>query len=164
MGRSIVAFALALLATSPAAGQCVRSEQGTYSFGMRLSPRAGIRCLMIADVYDGASCEPSRRTWSVELGCNESRRMAISDRGRLVSILAPRTSQPAWDIVRVCWHDGTAVRYGSARAEELTSLRRARVSFDGSTVRFESRGQEPVRVPFETIEALVEPRGRPRDH
>ena len=77
-----------------ARAECRSSPSAAHSYETRLSPRAGILCLYIADVYAGGACE-GEPAWSVELSCGETSRLAVTDHGRLISILAPRATSPS---------------------------------------------------------------------
>src|SRR3978361_341272 len=77
-----------LLTAGEAVAACRTSASGNYSFETRLRPGPGRLCRMTVEVFDGRSCGPTPR-WQALLPCDQTQRMAISDRGRLVSILTP---------------------------------------------------------------------------
>lgn len=140
------ALSFVALSLAPArASACTASAGGGASYEVRLSPRAGVLCLMIVTAYEGASCEPAREIGSREVGCNVTRRLAITENGALVSILAPRTSHRDWAILQV-----TSLRAPpSTRALRLDDLAETaslagtvRVSFEGASVVFRGRGGE----------------------
>src|SRR5687767_6386910 len=97
MRLSLVLLLLAL--PSAARAECRSSPNGLFSYDLRVSPRAGGMCLHIVELHHGAGC--AQLTAEIELACNETRRMAVTDRGYLVSVLAPRASEREWSIVRV---------------------------------------------------------------
>ncbi len=138
-----------------ARADCRDSTGGTYSVEIRLSPAAGCLCLMSVSVFEGPGCAADHRLWGATRGCNETDRMAVTDRGRLVSILAPATSHPEWSIVAVLeWHDGR-VRTHRLALEDLpetaglTGVVRPR--FEGAAIRF----APDVLVPFERLEDVA---------
>ena len=101
--RRLVTFALALaavLAAPDVARACAASASGTWSFEVRLSPRAGTLCLQYVELHHDATCEgePESR---FEVSCGETHRAAVTDDGVYVSVLAPRASHQSWPIVRV---------------------------------------------------------------
>lgn len=135
-----------------ARADCRDSAGGAYSVEIRLSPAAGCLCLMSVSVFEGPDCATDRRLWGATRGCNETDRMAVTDGGRLVSILAPATSHPEWSIVAVLeWRDGR-VRTHRLALEDLpetaglTGVVRPR--FEGAAIRF----APDVLVPFERLE------------
>ena len=146
------------VAPRTARAECMSSPSAAHSYQTRLSPRAGILCLYIADVYAGGACE-GEPAWSVELSCGETSRLAVTDRGRLISILAPRASRPEWNIVRITTRDRAPVRIPLGDLPGASALRGAvRLDFDGGALRLRSRAGE-VRVTFDALEALAEPTG-----
>ncbi len=146
-------FAASLMPVT-AHADCRSSAGRTYSFATHLSPAAGILCLYVVDVFEGPSCDASARRWSTTRGCNETRRMAVTDAGSLISILAPRASRRDWPILRVLRFDGERVVERSIRLGDLPGVPAngtVRLSFEGAAVRIDGRGGS-TRVPFESIE------------
>jgi hypothetical protein len=152
----------ALLAVAPIArsqdAACATSPSRTFSSDTHLSPRAGGACLTIVTVYDGAACEPARRSWSAELGCSESRRIRVTDRGRLVSILAPRARNPLWPILRIFTPDGDAVRRTSLRLRDVPGtaglVGRVTMTFEGASVVMASRDAR-ASLTLDVVETLT---------
>jgi hypothetical protein len=156
---------LSALVPSVAAAECRPSPTGARSVDTRLSPRAGYLCIHTVHVYAGAACEGVPE-WSIDLACGQTSRLAITDGGQLISILAPRARSRDWAILAVI--ERSAAASSSPRSRPLASGVRlrlrdlpgtealrgaARVDFDGASVRF--RGNVEVRVPFDRIEALA---------
>jgi hypothetical protein len=152
---------LALLAVgcpSARAQSCSASIGNAFSYDTRVSPRAGVVCLFVVTVYEGASCEAEHRRWSGELGCNEARRMRVTDAGRLVSILAPRASNRLWPIVRVFTAEGATMRRLSFRLVDLPGAAAlhgtVRMTFEGENLVMTARdGTHAVAIA--TLETLI---------
>lgn len=149
-------LALAILAaTRPAHAECRASPSGVHSFDLRVSARAGGMCLHVVDVYAGVGC--AGLEWSVTLACNFTERLAITDHGRLISILAPYAARRDWDILRVTGPAGSAFLPlgelpGVAELDGTVA-----VAFAGAALRL--HGNEELHVSFDAIEALAEARG-----
>ncbi len=161
MTRALGVLALLTCVALPARAQeCVASAAGAFSHDVRVSPRAVGACLYVVTVYEGASCEAARRTWSAELGCSEARRMRVTDRGRLVSILAPRVANPLWPIVRVFAQQGTGVSRVSLRLRDIAGTEAlrgpARMAFEGTSLVMTARAATR-RVEIDVIEAIRPP-------
>lgn len=146
-----------LLAPFGASAQCRSSPAGAYSLDLRLSPRAGVRCLHITDVYAGASCA-SVPEWSIELHCSRTSRIAVTDTGRLISVLAPRASRRDWNILHVVGRDRRPVwvRLGDVPGIEMLTGT-VTLEFDGGSVWMRTRRGE-ARASFASIEARAGPR------
>lgn len=158
--RTLV-LALVLLLPSAVSAQCHASPGRSRSIGMRLSPRAGIQCLHIVDVYAGAACEGAPE-WSIELHCSQTSRIAVTDGGRLISILAPRASRLEWNILHVVGRDQRAVWIRLRDVPGREALRGTlALDFDGAAVRMRARSAE-ARATFDAIEALAATRGAGR--
>src|SRR4051812_33173356 len=100
---AILALLLAgLLVAAKAAAACRGSASGNYSFDTRPRPGPGRECRMTVDVFDGRACSPTPR-WHALLPCDQTERMAISDRGRLISILTPLAKRRDLNVIRVTW-------------------------------------------------------------
>jgi hypothetical protein len=157
MRPSLTVVLLTVAWASTANAECRASASGAFSFDVRLSPLAGRACLMDVTVFAGPSCEPARRQWSSTRGCNETDRMAVTDRGDLVSILAPATSHRDWAIVSVIeWRSGrvTAATLALQDLPGAGTLRGVvRPVFDGAAIRL----APDVLVSFETLESIPAP-------
>jgi hypothetical protein len=155
MRTTIVILLATLLWSPPSRAQCRASASATYSLQIRLSPAAGGACLMVAEVFAGPDCRPDQSRWSETFGCNVTDRMAVTDRGNLVSILAPATAHRDWSIVAVhSWRDGRVVGTWLSLdeipgTEALHGV--VRPVFDGAAVRF----SDDVAVTFEVLEAAT---------
>jgi hypothetical protein len=150
---TIVLVAATTLFASPVAAACRASANGAHSFDTRLTPVAGQVCRMTVDVFAGTSCgQPAR--WQVKLPCDQAGKTAISNQGRLISILLPRTKSQDLNVIRVTW--GTE-KFALANLRKLTapSLLRGevRIDFDGDNLRL--KGDRTVVIPFETVRKLV---------
>lgn len=157
--RSAIALAMLLAVVAPIARaeeSCVPSASGAFAFAVHVSPRAGGACRMIATVYEG-TCEPLRERWHAELGCSETRRMVVTDNGRLVSILAPRATNPLWPIVRIFESASDSVLRRSLRLSDIpgTEELRApvRMTFEGATLVMTTR-RARATVAISDIEEL----------
>lgn len=155
MRTAIAVLVASLFWAAAAAAECRDSANGSYSFDVQLSPAAGCLCLMSVSVFEGPGCAADRRSWGETLGCSLTDRMAMTDGGRLVSILAPATAHPEWSIVAVLeWSDGR-VRTRRLALEDLpetaglTGVVRPR--FEGAAIRF----SDDVLVPFARLEAAT---------
>ena len=72
---------------------------------------------MTVDVFTGGSCaQPAR--WHVVVPCDQTRQMAISNKGRLISILVPRMKRRDLNVVRVSW---SGEKYAWATLAKLTA-------------------------------------------
>ena len=100
---SVVLIAVGLaLVSARASATCRPSANGSHSFDSRLSPIAGQVCRMTVAVFAGASCaEPA--LWQVRLPCDQASQTAISNQGRLISILLPRTKSLDLNVIRITW-------------------------------------------------------------
>ena len=155
MRITIAVVVSSLFWAAAAEAQCRDSTGGTYSADIRLSPAAGCLCLMSVSVFEGPGCRTEARLWTDTRGCNETDRIAVTDHGHLVSILAPATSHPEWSIVSILeWRDGR-VRAHRLALEDLpetaglTGVVRPR--FEGAAIRF----SPDVLVTFEHLEAAA---------
>ncbi len=119
--RFSIAIGLCVLGLSLApsgALACDASASGTWSYDVRVSPRAGMLCLFIVDLHRGATCA-GEATQSFEVSCGETHRAAITDEGAFVSVLAPRASRRTWNAVRVFEVDGSSVVARTLTLEQL---------------------------------------------
>ena len=150
----LLAAALALAAASErsAWAACRAAANKTFSFDTRLTPVAGQVCRMTVDVFAGGTCGPQPR-WSVMLPCDQASNTAISNNGRLISILLPRTKSQDLNVIRITW--GTE-KFALANLRKLTGaspLRgEVRIDFDGDGLRL--KADRTVVIPFETVRKL----------
>jgi hypothetical protein len=149
---TITALAAAALVAALAPGAraaCRASQNKAHSFDTRLTPVAGQVCRMTVDVFAGGSCGAPAK-WQVMLPCDQAGNTAISNNGRLMSILLPRTKDQDLNVIRVTW--GPA-KFALANLRKLTGgspLRgEVRIDFDGDNLRL--RADRTVVMPFETV-------------
>jgi hypothetical protein len=119
----------------------------------RLSPVAGQVCRMTVEVFAGGTCgQPPR--WQVVLPCDQASKTAISNQGRLISILLPRTKSQDLNVIRITW--GTE-KFALANLKRLTGkspLRgEVRIDFDGDALRL--KADRTVVIPFEEARKLA---------
>jgi len=150
----LAVFALAALGFAPAraSAACRASANGAHSFDTKLTPVAGQVCRMTVAVSAGATCaQPAR--WQVLLPCDQASQTAISNNGRLISILLPRTKSQDLNVIRITW--GTE-KFALANLRKLTGqspLRaEVRIDFDGDNLRL--KADRTVVIPFETVRKL----------
>ena len=158
LAGSLLFAGLALAA--PRAGAAARaSANGAFSFDTRLKPVAGQVCRMTVEVFAGAACgQPPR--WQVMLPCDQAGRTAISNNGRLISILLPRTKSQDLNVIRVTWG---SEKFALANLRKLTPpgpgqsqspLRgEVRIDFDGDGLRL--KADRTFVIPFETVRKLT---------
>jgi len=119
-----------------------------------VSPAAGYLAICDLTLYEGASCAPERARGSTRTSCHDDR-LAVTDDGTFVDILAPRTSRRAWNIVHV-FTVGEHARSVSLRLADLPATEALsgsiRVLPAPGGVLFRDRRSE-VLVPFETLVA-----------
>ena len=154
----LIAAALALAA--PRAGAaCRASANAAFSFDTRLKPVAGQVCRMTVEVFAGGACgQPPR--WQVILPCDQAGHTAISNNGRLISILLPRTKSQDLNVIRVTWG---SEKFALANLRKLTPpgpgpgqspLRgEVRIDFDGDGLRL--KADRTFVIPFETVRKLT---------
>jgi hypothetical protein len=146
---SLVLFAGLGAFASTARAECRRSTSGAFSADVRWSPMSGRACFSDVRAFDGPSCGGTPR-FAITLGCDETRRMIVSDEGRLVSLLAARAVRRDREIVRVFTLDGDALAVRSVRLDELPIAgARPRLSLDARRLR-----ASRARVPIATLERL----------
>lgn len=108
---------------------------------------------MTVDVFDGRACGATPR-WSALLPCDQTERMAISDRGRLVSILAPVAKRRDLNAVRVTW---SRERWAWVTLDKLAGEKPfkgpVRLSFEGDALKLAA--DRTVVLPFETVRQLA---------
>ena len=141
---------------SAARAECRASANGAFSFDLHVSAQAGGACLIDVDVFAGSDCRPDERRWGDTRGCNETERMAITDAGDLVAILAPATSHRDWSIVLVLsWRDErvVATRLALEDLPDTAALHGVvRPVFEGAAIRFSPE----VLITFAALESLAE--------
>ena len=142
-----------LLGGSGAAAACHTSASGAHSFDTRLTPGPGRLCRMTVDVFDGRSCGAEPR-WHALLPCDQTERLAISDRGRLISILASVPKHRALNVLRVTW---SAERWAWVTLEKLAGGKpftgTVRLAFEGDALKVTA--DRTVVIPFETVRQLA---------
>ena len=88
------------------------------------------------------------------LPCDQASQTAISNNGRLISILLPRTKSQDLNVIRVTW--GTE-KFALANLRKLTRrdpLRgEVRLDFDGDGLRL--KADRTLVIPFETVRKLT---------
>ena len=151
---SALLAALVLVLIAPRGwAACRASANGAHSYDTRLSPIAGQACRMTVDVFAGGTCGPQPR-WSVMLPCDQAGNTAISNNGRLISILLPRTKSQDLNVIRVTW--GTE-KFALANLRKRTAgspLRgEVRIDFDGDGLRL--KADRTVVIPFEQVRKLA---------
>ncbi len=142
-----------LLVAADAVAACRVSASGNVSFDTRLTPGPARVCRMTVDVFDGRSCGPTPR-WHALLPCDQTERMAISDRGRLISLLTPLAKRRDLNVVRVTWR---ADRWAWVTLDKLggpTPFRLpVRLAFQGDALKLTA--ERTVVIPFETVRQLA---------
>jgi len=142
-----------LLAAAEAAAACRVSASGKYSFDTRISPGPGRQCRMTVEVFDGRSCGPTPR-WHALLPCDQTERMAISDRGRLISILTPLARRRDLNVIRVTWR---VDRWAWVTLDKLAGPKPfkgpVRLAFEGDALKLTA--DRTVVIPFETVRQLA---------
>ena len=141
------------LAAPRAGATCRASANKAFSFDTRLKPVPGQVCRMAVDVFAGGACgQPPR--WQVVLPCDQAGQTAISNNGRLISILLPRTKSQDLNVIRVTWG---SEKFALANLRKLTlqsPLRgEVRIDFDGDGLRL--KADRTVVIPFETVRKLT---------
>ena len=138
--------------TSTAGATCKASASGAFSFDSRLKPEPRL-CRMTVEVFVGASCAASP-AWQVVLPCDQVKNTAISDRGRLISILTPVATRPDLNALRVTW---SPTKYAWVRLAKLTADRpvkgSVKLSFEGDALAL-TAGPKRL-IPFETVRHLA---------
>ena len=150
----IAAIAAALaLGSTRASATCRAAANAAHSFDTRLSPVAAQVCRMTVDVFAGGSCAAPAR-WQVMLPCDQASKTAISNQGRLISILLPRTKSQDLNVIRVTW--GTE-KFAFANLRKLTVQNplhgEVRLDFEGDGLRL--KADRTVLLPFETVRKLT---------
>ena len=156
MGRIVGTLVLAVAATvsAPRAqAACRASENKAHSFDTRLAPGAGRVCRMAVDVFAGGTCGAPAK-WQVMLPCDQAKQTAISNNGRLISILLPRTKSQELNVIRVTWG---AAKFALASLQKLTAGNplkgEVHLDFDGDSLRL--KADKTLVIPFETVRKLT---------
>jgi hypothetical protein len=151
----LAVFALVALGFAPAraSAACRASANGAHSFDTKLTPVAGQVCRMTVAVSAGATCaQPAR--WQVLLPCDQASQTAISNNGRLISILLPRTKSQDLNVIRVTWG---SEKFALANLKKLTGANplrgEVRIDFDGDALRL--KADRTLVIPFEQVRKLV---------
>jgi hypothetical protein len=151
---AVLAAGVAFVSVSaPAQAACRASENRAHSFDTRLTPVPGQVCRMTVDVFAGGACGAPAK-WQVILPCDQTANTAISNNGRLISILLPRTKSQDLNVVRVTWGP---TKFALANLRKLAGgnpLRgEVRIDFDGDNLRL--RADRTVVMPFETVRKTI---------
>jgi hypothetical protein len=148
----LVAVSLALVPAGASAA-CRASANGAHSYDTKLTPVPGQVCRMTVAVSAGGACAQPPR-WQVLLPCDQASQTAISNNGRLISILLPRTKSQDLNVIRVTW--GTE-KFALANLKKLAGqspLRgEVRIDFEGDALRL--RADRTLVIPFEQVRKLV---------
>jgi hypothetical protein len=153
MRSALFVLAVATLVPAGAMATCRPSASGAHSFDTQLRPVAGQVCRMTVAVSAGGACAQPPR-WQVLLPCDQASQTAISNNGRLISILLPRTKSQDLNVIRVTW--GTE-KFALANLPKLTGPRplrgEVRIDFDGDALRL--KADRILVIPFEQVRKLV---------
>jgi hypothetical protein len=149
---AVAAAALVPIA-SDASAACRASAGRTHSFDTRLTPVAGQVCRMTVEVFAGGACgQPAR--WQVMLPCDQASKTAISNQGRLISILLPRTKSQDLNVIRVTWGPEKFALANLRKLTGATPLRgEVRIDFDGDGLRL--KADRTLVIPFEQVRKLA---------
>jgi hypothetical protein len=151
--RILVVLLAGALVAGEASAACRVSAQGNYSFDTRLHPGPARVCRMTAEVYDGPSCGTTPR-WRAVLPCDQTKLMAISNRGRLISILAPVATRRDLNAVRVTWR---VDRWAWVTLDKLAGKNPfkgpVRLAFEGDALKLTA--DRTAVIPFETVRQLA---------
>lgn len=154
MRGSVVLIVVGMaLVSARASAACRASANGSHSFDSRLSPIAGQVCRMTVAVFAGPSCaEPA--LWQVRLPCDQASQTAISNQGRLISILLPRTKDLNLNVIRITW---SSEKFALANLRKLMPKNpprgEVRLDFDGDGLRL--KADRTLVIPFETVRKLT---------
>jgi hypothetical protein len=150
----VVAATVMMAVVAPrASAACRASANKSFSFDSHLKPVPGQVCRMMVEVFSGGACGAPAR-WQVMLPCDQAGQSAISNNGRLISILLPRTKSQDLNVIRVTWG---SEKFALANLRKLTAqspLRgEVRIDFDGDGLRL--KADRTVVIPFETVRKLA---------
>jgi hypothetical protein len=148
----LIAAGLALAAPRTEAA-CRASANGAHSVDTRVSAAPGGVCQMITDVFAGGTCGGPPR-WSIRLPCDQTKLMAISNNGRLVSILNARTKRRDLNVVRITWSPEKYAWANLAKLEGANPFKgEVKLSFDGDALKLTA--DRTVVIPFETLRKQI---------
>jgi len=137
----------------PARAACRASENKAHSFDTRLTPVAQAVCRMTVEVFAGGSCG-APATWAVLLPCDQTANTAISNNGRLISILLPRTNNQDLNVIRVTWGPEKFALANLRKLAGASPLRGdVRIDFQGDNLRL--RADRTLVMPFETVRKTI---------
>jgi hypothetical protein len=152
-----VLLGVLLCASATRAQDCTPSPAGAYSFTASRHARSGRVAIYQVRVFLGGDCSGAP-AFATQLG--SIRRVAVTDGGVIVTILAARSSHREWSIVRVIAGGERAVDRRLSLDElpgTAALVGTVRAGFDGASVRFSSEDGE-ASVPFAALDALARER------
>jgi hypothetical protein len=142
-----------LLIAAEASAACRSSVSGAFSVDTRLTPGPNRVCRMTVDVFEGRACGASPR-WHALLPCDQTQNMAVSDRGRLISVLTPLAKRRDLNVVRVTW---SADRWAWVTLDKLAAGQPfklpVKLSFEGDALKVVA--DRTVVIPFETVRQMA---------
>jgi len=146
--------ATALLGAVDATAACRVSASGAFSYDTRLTPGPARVCRMTVDVFEGKTCGTAAK-WHALLPCDQTEHMAVSDRGRLVSILAPVVKRRDLNVLRVTW---SADRWAWVTLDKLAQGKPpfklpVKLSFEGDALKVAAN--RTVLIPLETVRQMA---------
>jgi hypothetical protein len=148
----LVLVASALIARD-AAATCRASASGAASYDTRITPGPNPVCRMTVDVFDGRACGATPR-WQALLPCDQTEHMAVSDRGRLISIITPIVKRRDLNVLRVTWK---ADRWAWVTLDKLAGGKpfkgTIRLGFEGDALKVVA--DRTVVIPFEEVRRLA---------
>ena len=145
--------AVLALGAARASAACRASADGAHSFDTRMAPFEGGACRMTVDVFAGRSCaQPAH--WHVALPCDQTRDTAISNKGRLISIVVPRTKRQDLNVVRITWSPEKYAWATLAKLTRTSPLRgEVRLTLEVDALRL--KADRALLIPFETVRQLA---------
>ncbi len=150
---SSAALVLGSFVAADAAAACRASASGAFSFDTRLTPGPARVCRMTVDVFEGRACGGTPK-WNALLPCDQTEHMAISDRGRLISILALVPKRRDLNVLRVTWR---ADRWAWVTLDKLAQGKpfkgQLRLGFEGDALKVTA--DRTAVIPFETVRQLA---------
>src|SRR5215475_3409322 len=142
-----------VLAAGDAAAACRTSASGAASFDTRLTPGPERVCRMTVGVFVGRACGATAR-WQALLPCDQTEHMAVSDRGRLISIIPPLVKRRDLNVLRVTWK---ADRWAWVTLDKLAGGKpfkgTIRLGFEGDALKVVA--DRTVVIPFEEVRRLA---------
>jgi len=141
------------LSAARASAACRASADGAHSFDTRMAPVERGACRMSVDVFAGGACAAPAR-WHAPVPCDQTRQIAISNKGRLISIVVPRTKRRDLNVVRIIW---SAEKYAWATLAKLNATNplrgEVRLELEGDALRL--KADRTLLIPFETVRQLA---------